>query len=104
MSGYTEGGRTLAFMVLALSQVMQAFNMRSEHSLFKIGPFTNKNLNLAALSSIVLVALVLLVPGLNSAFGLIYLEPTLYLIGLGLCLVPVVVMEIGKVLGLIKHR
>ncbi|MBE5737634.1 MAG: calcium-translocating P-type ATPase, PMCA-type [Clostridiales bacterium] len=104
MSGCTEGGRTLAFMVLALSQVVQSFNMRSEHSLFKIGPFTNKNLNLAALSSLVLVALVLFVPGLNSAFGLIYLEPTLYLIGLALCLAPIVVMEISKALGLIKHK
>ena len=104
MMGSIDGGRTLAFIVLALSQVMQAFNMRSEHSLFKIGPFTNKNLNLAAFSSIALVALVLFVPGLNTAFGLIYLEPTVYLIGLGLALSPIVVMEISKALGLIKHK
>ena len=104
MTGNIDGGRTLAFMVLALSQVVQSFNMRSEHSLFKIGPFTNKKLNLAALSSVLLVALVLFVPGLNSAFGLIYLEPTLYLIAVALCLAPVVVMEISKALGLIKHK
>ena len=29
-------GQTMAFMILALSQVVQAFNMRSEHSLFDI--------------------------------------------------------------------
>ena len=104
MTGNIDGGRTLAFMVLALSQVVQSFNMRSEHSIFKIGPFTNKKLNLAALSSVLLVALVLFVPGLNSAFGLIYLEPTLYLIAVALCLVPVLVMEISKALGLIKHK
>ena len=31
------GGQTMAFMVLALSQIVQAFNMRSECSLFKLG-------------------------------------------------------------------
>lgn len=34
-------------------------NMRSEHSLFKIGPFTNHKHNWAALASILLVCLVL---------------------------------------------
>ena len=104
MVGSVEGGRTLAFMVLALSQVVQAFNMRSEHSLFKIGPFTNKNLNLAALTSLILVVFVLLVPGVNVAFGLVSMEPIMYLIGLGLAFVPFVVMEISKAFGLIKHK
>ena len=102
--GNIDGGRTLAFMVLALSQVVQAYNMRSEHSLFKIGPFKNKNLNLAALSSLILVTLVLFVPGLNTIFGLIYLDTNLYLIGVGLCLAPLVVMEVSKLLGFIKHK
>ncbi len=96
-------GRTLAFMVLALSQVIQAFNMRSEHSLFKIGFFSNTKLNLAALTSVVLTALVLFTP-LNSIFGLVMLPWELYLIGLGLILTPLVVMEISKLFGLIKHK
>ncbi len=104
MVGTIEGGRTLAFMVLALSQVVQAFNMRSEHSLFKIGPFTNKNLNLAALTSLVLVAFVLFVPGVNGAFGLVSMKPVMYLIGLGLSFAPFVIMEISKAVGLIKHK
>ena len=97
-------GRTMAFMVLAFSQVLQSFNMRSDLSLFKIGPFTNRNLNLAALASLIMVAFVLFVPGVNSAFGLVSLEPVQYLIALGLILVPLVVMEISKALGLIKHK
>ena len=103
MSGCTEGGQTLAFMVLALSQLVQAFNMRSEHSLFKIGPFSNHNLNWAALASTALVALVMFTP-LSGIFGLIYLPAKLYLIGLGLILVPLVVMEFSKAAGLIKHH
>ena len=97
------GGQTVAFMVLALCQVVQAFNMRSEHSLFKIGPFTNKTLNLAALTSTLLVAIVMFTP-LNSIFGLAYLSWDKYLIGLGLIFVPLVVMEISKAVGLIKHH
>lgn len=97
-------GRTMAFMVLAFSQVLQSFNMRSELSLFKIGPFTNKNLNLAALVSMLMVAFVLFVPGVNSAFGLVMLEPVKYLIAVGLILVPIVIMEASKAVGLIKHR
>lgn len=102
MTGTLEGGQTMAFMVLALSQIVQAFNMRSDHSLFQIGPFTNRTLNGAALVSVLLVALVLFTP-VRIAFGLVLLPAQLYLIALGLILVPVVVMELSKALGLIRH-
>jgi Ca2+-transporting ATPase len=77
--------------------------MRSEHSLFKIGPFTNSKLNLAALSSTALVALVLFTP-LNAIFGLVMLKWYFYLIALGLIFVPLAVMEICKLAGFIKHH
>ncbi len=102
-TGDLAGGQTLAFMTLALSQVVQAFNMRSDRSLFKTGFFTNRRLNLACLLSVVLVALVLFTP-VSIAFGLITLSPQLYLIGLGLSLVPFVVMELSKAFGFIKHQ
>ncbi len=93
----------MAFMVLAFSQVVQAFNMRSEHSLFQIGVFSNHKLNLAALASILLVVLVLFTP-LSTLFGLIPLTTSLYLKGLALIFVPVLVMELSKACGLIKHQ
>ena len=101
--GAVEGGQTLAFMVLALSQVVQAFNMRSFHSIFRIGVFTNRKLNGAALVSLALMALVLFIPPVAGAFGLVALSPVLYLIGIGLSLAPLIVMEIAKALELIKH-
>lgn len=97
------GGQTLAFMVLALSQIVQAYNMRSEHSLFKIGPFSNRKLNLAALASLALMALVLFTP-MRIAFQLVILPWQLYLLGIGLILVPLVIMELAKLIGLIKSR
>lgn len=103
VTGELAGGQTLAFMVLALSQVVQAFNMRSNHSLFRIGPFGNRKLNQACLISVLLVAAVLFTP-LATAFGLVALPAWLYLLGLGLSLVPLVVMECSKAFGLIRHE
>lgn len=101
--GSEAHGQTLAFMILALSQIVQAFNMRTEHSLFKYGFFGNKNLNLAALVSALLMALVLFTP-VGRLFGLVYLSAKLYLIGLGLIFVPLAVMELGKLFVFIKNR
>lgn len=102
-TGLLAGGQTLAFMVLALSQIVQAFNMRSDRSIFRIGPFGNRSLNGAALISVALVALVLFTP-LSIPFGLIALPGKLYGIGVALILVPVLVMELSKACGLIKHQ
>ena len=103
MTGSESGGQTLAFMVLALSQIVQSYNMRSEHSLFRIGFFGNRILNKAAAVSVALMAIVLFTP-VSSLFGLIILPWYLYLIGLGLIIVPFIVMEISKAVGLIKHH
>ncbi len=92
-----EGGQTLAFMILSLSQIVQAYNMRSERSLFHIGIFSNKKLNGAALTSVLLVAMVLFTH-LRTLFGLVVLPPQLYLLGVFLILVPFGVMEVSKAL------
>lgn len=97
------GGQTMAFMVLAFSQVVQSFNMRSNRSLFQIGFFTNRKLNLAVLTSTLLMLLVVFTP-VRTAFGLIILPGTLYLQALGLSLVPLAAMEFSKAFGLIKHQ
>lgn len=97
-------GRTMAFVVLALTQVVHSFNMRSAHSLFKIGFFTNRYLNGAALISAALVVLVALIEPVASAFGLTRLSGGMYLTALILALVPVVVLELSKAFGLVRHR
>ena len=101
--GSLEAGQTMAFMVLALTQIVQSFNMRSQRSLFAIGPFSNKKLNGAALLSLALVCLVLFTP-VRVAFRLVLLPGWLYLVGLGLILVPLPVMELAKAIGLVRHR
>lgn len=103
VTGKTSGGQTFAFLVLSLSQIVQAFNMRSERSLFKIGPFGNHSLNRSCLISFLMVALVLFTP-IRIAFSLIILPWKLYLLGFGMIFIPVVVMELSKAFGLIKHQ
>ena len=73
------------------------------HSLFKIGIFTNKTLNKAALTSLLMVLLVVFTP-IRSAFGLVALPYYLHLIAIALIIAPFIVMEISKAIGLIKHR
>lgn len=97
VTGTIEGGQTLAFMVLSLSQVVQSFNMRSDRSLFKIGFFKNHKLNWAALASVLIVAIVLFTP-VGIAFGLCVLPVKLYLLGIGLIIVPLIVMEASKII------
>ncbi len=103
ITGSLAAGQTMAFMVLSISQIIQSFNMRSHHSLFKIGPFGNKKLNGAAAISLLLVLIVLFTP-IRVAFGLEILPVGLYGLALALILVPLVVMEISKLFGLVRHH
>lgn len=96
--GTIEAGRTMAFFILALSQCIQAFNVRSKRSLFKIGLLKNRHLNIAVLTSIILMCIVIFSP-LSSIFGLTILPWYFYLQGVGLSLTTLVFMEISKLLS-----
>ncbi len=50
------------------------------------------------------LAFVLFTPGVQSIFNLVYLTWQQYLIGVGLIFVPLVVMELAKLFGFIKHH
>ena len=93
-----DAGSTMAFLVLAMSQLVQALNMRSSHSLFKIGFFSNKTMNLSWLVCTLLTAFVLFVPGVVNVFGMMMLDWWMYLIGIGLSFLPILVMEIAKLI------
>jgi len=103
-TGDIIGGRTMAFIILSLTQVIHSFNMRSTHSLFTIKPFSNRNLNYAAAISTALVALVVFIPPIAAIFGLTQLSAGMYVGALLLAFVPVPVLEMSKRFGLIKHH
>ncbi|MDO4564569.1 MAG: cation-translocating P-type ATPase [Clostridia bacterium] len=103
-TGTDEGGRTMAFLILSFAQVVHAFNMRSDRSLFASNPFSNRSLNLALLASTAMILLVVFVPPVQLVFGLVKLPSLYYLIGFGLALIPLPVMELAKAVGLVRHR
>ena len=94
-TGNLTAGRSMAFFILALTQVIHSFNMRSNHSLFEIGAFTNKALNRAAIISTALIAVVTFVPPVTG-FGLTQLSMGMYL-GVFLAAVPVPAQSLLRV-------
>jgi Ca2+-transporting ATPase len=77
----TEKARTGAFLVIAMTQVFNVFNMRDiRKSVFRIGLFSNKWINIAFASSIALQFGVVKIPFLQSAFGFTDISITEFLI------------------------
>jgi len=61
--------QALCFLTLVLIQLFKAYNFRSDkHSVFKIGFFRNKWLNLAILWEVMLVVLIVYIPFLQQPF------------------------------------
>ena len=95
-TGALMTGQTMAFAVLSLSQIIHAYDVRSKHSLLSIGIFGNKTLNIACVFSLITALFVMLVPGVNTVFGMCALSVGQWLSVLALSILPFVVCEIVK--------
>jgi len=94
-------GQTMAFYVLALSELVHVYNVRNnKKSIFKTGIFNNSKLVLASLGSAALMFVILLTPGLRDIFGLVLLPMEHILEVVALVFAPVVIVEIFKLLKL----
>ena len=92
-----EVGQTMAFTVLAFSELVHVFNVRdNKNSLFKTGILGNRVLILAVLASAFLMGIILVVPALRHVFSIPVLPVGNMLEILGLVLAPVVIVEILK--------
>ena len=94
-----EVGQTMAFVTLALSELVHVFNVRdNKKSIFRTGIFNNMKLIGAIIISAALMFVILLIPGLREIFSIPVL-PTENIIEL-ICLVlaPIVIVEIFKLL------
>jgi Ca2+-transporting ATPase len=70
-----ETAQTIAFVTLCTSELLRAFTARSEYnSIFAIGVFSNKWMNLAVLASFALVLVVVYAPFLNPFFDTVPLS------------------------------
>lgn len=93
--------QTMAFAVLAISELVHVFNIRSnKESIFKIGFGTNKMLLLANFVSFLLVFLVLEVPFLQNIFSVAPLDMVHWMWVAILAIAPLIIVEIFKLLKL----
>lgn len=91
-----ETAMTMAFAVLSLSQLVHAFNMRSEKSIFRIHLFSNKFLCLAFVIGTLMQAAVISIPALAQIFSAVPLNGMQWAVVAGLSLVPIVFVEFEK--------
>ena len=92
-----EIGQTMAFVVLALSELVHVFNIRNnKESIFKTKIFNNGKLILAILVSAILMFVILLIPGLRTIFSIPVLPMSNIVEIVILVLLPMVIVEIFK--------
>ena len=92
-----EVGQTMAFVTLALSELVHVFNIRdNKKSIFKTNIFNNSKLILAIIASAALMIVILAIPGLRNVFSIPVL-PTKNIVELVILIfAPLVIVEIFK--------
>ena len=94
-----EVGQTMAFVTLALSELVHVFNVRdNKKSIFKTGIFNNMKLIGAIIISALLMFVILLIPGLREIFSIPVLPKENIIELICLVLAPIVIVEIFKLL------
>jgi Ca2+-transporting ATPase len=106
MPGGEVHARTMAFATLSISELLRAYTSRSErYSVFAIGIFSNKWMQRAVLTSLVILLAIIYVPFLASVFGTTALSAEDWAIILPLILVPSIAAEVNKwVLRIVSDR
>ena len=94
-NGYAVG-RTMAFAVLSLSQLVHAFNMRGEGSLGKLPFCSNKWLLMAFVVGVALQCVVIMMPPLAGIFQAVPLNGEQWLLTAALALAPLPLVELEK--------
>ncbi|MBQ7864516.1 MAG: HAD-IC family P-type ATPase, partial [Lachnospiraceae bacterium] len=89
-------GSTMAFAVLSFSQLFHAYNMRSRHSLFQVGFFSNKVMNISFLICALFQLLVITHPWLQGIFEVSTLTLPQWLVVVSCSVAPVIFMELQK--------
>ncbi len=93
--------QTMAFCVLALSQLVHVYNVRdNKNSIFKTGIFNNKMLILATIISACMMFVILFIPAIRNIFDLAVL-PTMHIVEVILLVFsPILIVELVKLLKL----
>ena len=94
-----EVGQTMAFIVLAFSELTHVFNIRNnKKTIFGKSTFNNSKLLLAVIGSAILMFIILLIPALRGIFSIPVLPVGNIIEIILLVFMPVVIVEIFKAL------
>ena len=100
-----QTAETMAFVTLSLCELFRAYTVRSEKaSLFTIGIFSNKYMQAAVGLSLLLLALVVVVPFLQPVFNTHTMSLKEWGVVIGLSLIPAVSEEITKAYSRYRDR
>jgi Ca2+-transporting ATPase len=97
-------GRTMAFATLSMTQLVHAFNMRTDKSIFSIDIFDNHYLVGALIAGVILQVSVIMIEPVANIFKVVPLSPACWLVVLLLCLMPIALVELEKYLGRLGIR
>jgi len=93
----SEIAMTMAFVTLSFSELLRAFTARSErYSVIKIGLFSNSYMNVAVLTSLVLLLAVVYIPFLQPVFKTVPITWEQWRLILPLLFMPALAAEITK--------
>lgn len=98
-----EVARTMAFISLSMLELVHSFNIRSENSIFEIGVFKNKYLNIAFLAGAILQIAVVIIEPIAKIFDVVPLTLTQWLFTLAVSITPIVIMEFKKKLKELRY-
>lgn len=91
--------RTMAFFTLGVSQLTHAFNMRSSESVIKNGIFKNKYLVFSFIAGLSAQCILIYINGVSRIFGICALNPLCFGIVLLLSVMPLVLVELQKLIN-----
>ncbi|MBR2522894.1 MAG: cation-translocating P-type ATPase, partial [Clostridiales bacterium] len=97
--------RTVALATLVCAELFRAYAARSERiSVFKIGLFSNKLMNMSVGASLLILLAVIYIPGVNRVFDNVALPPMAWLVILPIALIPFIAGELHKIISNRLHK
>lgn len=103
-TGDTMVASTMAFATLCLSRLLHGFNSRSSESIFRIGVFSNRYLWFAIILGFLLLELILRFNPLMRVFEVAALTSNQHFIVYALSFMPLVLIQIYKLLFVKSHK
>lgn len=97
-----EVGRTMAFISIGILELVHSFNIKSEHSLLKVGIKDNLYLVGAFILGVFLQVIVVCIPMVASLFDVVMLTPVQWIIVIIISICPLFIIELQKKMNEIK--